>query len=170
MGPHGHSIRHRRAGLGSAGAASFLMLFSVASCDASANHASTLIGQFRTYSILTTSPPGGVELARAEDKGSNSGITGRDPGIAVIFSTTSSVADTITYYQHAYPQYRISIDCCTSATVGTLLGSDGRVNIGINIATPQPYLIPHYNLNIKSTPSSAPIYVTVNVSGQPRGN
>ena len=151
-------------------AGALFVAFVTTDCDQAANHAGTLIKKFNSYAILHTPPPGGVEVAHASDKGSSSGITGRDPGIAVVYATTTSVPNLIAYYQTTYPGYHISIDCCTSATTGTLLGRDGYVNIGIDIATIHPYLLAHYDLKLNGKQPGVPTYITVNVSGQPRGN
>jgi hypothetical protein len=136
-------------------------------CDGSANHADTLLKKFDGYAILHTPPPGGMQVAQAGDKGSNSGITGRDPGVAVIYATTASIPSLISYYQTTYPSYHISIDCCTTAQRGTLVGADGYTNIGVDIATEQPHLLPHYSLKLTGKQPEHPTYVTVSVSGQP---
>jgi hypothetical protein len=147
-----------------------LVALVASACDHPANHADTLIKKFNTYAILHTPPPNGVEVARASDKGSNSSVTGREPGIAVIYATTTSISSLITYYQTTYPDYHIHIDCCTTAKAGTLLGADGYANIGIDIATVNPHMPAHYDLKLNGKQPGNPTYVSVSVSGQPRAN
>jgi len=140
-------------------------------CDGPANGSSDALKRLATIQVLTAAPPGGVVIGKGKDNGSDSSITGRDPGLTTIYAVPQTVADTVTYYQRTYPTYRIHEDCCPTAQKAQLVGENGWASIGIDITTGAPHLTPYYNLKPTAAPADDPTYVTVNATmnalGQP---
>lgn len=135
------------------------------SSSASANSAATL-NRLRGMDILTTPPTHGRLLGHGEDRGSNSGITGRSPGITNVFATTVFPRAIEAYYQSVYRKYRLSEDCCATAHNIQLVGASPTATIGIDITTGQPHLPDHFAIHPRAAPPGATTWATVQVTAR----
>jgi hypothetical protein len=134
-------------------------------CDASANSSDASLTQLEKVAALSHAPPHGRLLGTGRDKGSDSAITGRDPGVTAVFATTMSVQQAALYYRKHYPQYTLSILCCASLTDVSELGQNGIANILINITARQPKIPPYYEIDVPHSNSLSTTYVVVSATG-----
>jgi hypothetical protein len=149
--------------------AAVTLVLSLSGCYGPPNNASQDIKQMAAAEVLTVPPPGGVLLGRAEDLGSTSPGSARDPGIALVFAAATNTVATANYYKDAYSSYPLGAECCTTATQIQLVGrpSISWASVLLSIRTSKPYLPDHFDLTLKPAPPGTTVYVTVLVTGQP---
>ena len=135
---------------------------------------SEALRQLKPLPILASPPPGGTELARAQDQGT---IAGDEPGIAVVFASDRSAAEIGQYYESTYPEYSLHHDTSVDlsppptpeyAAIGSFRVGTVEATLVIRIQNGSPDLIEqgiNYDLRPRSAPAGATTFVTVNVFG-----
>lgn len=142
-------------------AASIAALLLLGGCDAAPN-ATPALKDLNTIPLLSTPPTDGVELARAQDRGS--GIVGREAGITVVYATPRTPGEIASYYQQTYPAYVLKFYGFNGTHLSGSTDLAGRrADIGITIQTGAPDLDPVYQLKLRAAPAGAATFVTVNV-------
>lgn len=132
-----------------------------------------VLHEVRPLSILNRVPPGGAELARAEDKGT---IAGDQPGVAVVYASSRSPAEVNRYYLSHYPEYSLRHDSSADfgaapplyAEIGTFRTGNVEATVSVRIQLNSPDLSQqgiNYGLKPKTAPRGAKTFVTVNVFG-----
>ncbi|NYI41448.1 hypothetical protein [Demequina lutea] len=145
--------------------AALCVILAVAGCDGPPPGAKETVQRLAALDIVTSPPPQGVRVAYAEDLGSDSSITARDPSITVVYATTASIDDVRNFYLSAFPEYAIGEGCCAprgEAFLSSVTTGDAYVDITISPGAP------HYKGYSTPSPSPAPeganLYVAVDVS------
>ena len=104
------------------------------------------------------------QIGSAQDPGSTSSVSGRDPGVERIYATAQSIGDIVGYYQRTYLQYRFT-QSGVPVPQKQLFGRDGWAYISITVSPGQPNLGYGLESHIKLSPAP-PTATTYVLSGR----
>ena len=79
----------------------------LSACSGPAEHSDATLTRLTGLAIQAT-PPGARLLADASDAGNNSSISGKQPAVQRVFSTTMTVRAATAYYRTTFPAYRLA--------------------------------------------------------------
>ena len=159
----GSTATARRAVVALAVLAAAAALAACSSSSAAANASATL-NRLRGMDVLVQPPTQGTLVGHGEDRGSNSSITGRNPGITSVFATPVFPRAVEAYYQSVYAKYHLNEDCCATANHIQLVGAGPNATVAIDIATGSAHIPDHYRIQQKTPPHGATTFVTVQVT------
>lgn len=150
--------------------AALLTVFGTAArcSDGAAKNADASLKQLAKVPALTVIPTTGQKVGQGTDRGSNSTVTGREPGLTSVFTTQMTPAQAVTFYQRTFPKYHLVDDyCCPSVTHREISGTDGFADVQVLITTGKAKLPAHFDIKLAHATGEV-TYVVVYVSGQQR--
>jgi hypothetical protein len=145
--------------------AALFLILAVAACDGPPPGAKETVQRLAALDIVTSPPPQGVQVAYAEDLGSDSSVTARDPSVVAVYATTSSIDEVRDFYLSSFSEYAIGEVCC--APPGSLFLSSvttGDAYVDITISRDAPYYRGHSTPSPGPAPGGTDLYVVVDVS------
>lgn len=126
--------------------------------------ASATLNNLRGMDVLVRPPTHGTLVGQGEDRGSNSSVTGRNPGVTSVFASSVFPRAVEAYYQSVYAKYHLSEDCCASANHIQLVGAGPDATVAIEVTTGAAHLPDHYRIEQKAPPTGTTSFVTVQVT------
>jgi hypothetical protein len=141
-------------------------------CDGPAKHADAQLQRLARVPALHVPPPGGRLLGTGVDRGSNSSVTGRPPETDAVFISSMDVLEIQEYYEHTYPQYRLSADFSAAPLthielVGRVgvVGRPGWFSVGMRIDDHAPDVGPHVEIHLPTSLPRQKTYIVVFAQG-----
>lgn len=114
--------------------------------------------------VLVQPPSHGTLVGKGEDRGSDSSVTGRNPGATSVFATSVFPRALEAYYQSVYAKYHLSEDCCATTSRIQLVGAGPNATIAIDIDAGSAHIPDHYSIQPKAAPAGATTFATVQVT------
>jgi hypothetical protein len=144
--------------------AALCLILAVAGCDGPPPGAKETVQRLAALYIVTSPPPQGVQVAYAEDLGSDSSVTARDPSVVAVYATTASINEVRDFYLSGdQEKYGIHEKAYGEATRTSLEGRDADTYIVINISRDAPYFTGYSTPSPSPAPEGADVYVVVDV-------
>lgn len=141
--------------------AALCLILAVAACGGPPPGAKEAVQRLAALDIVTSPPPQGARVAYAEDLGSDSSVTARDPSVIAVYATTATIDDLRDYYVSAFPAYGIAEKSGGDANRTSLEGRDSETYIVINISRDAPHYTGYSTPSPSPAPEGADVYVVV---------
>ncbi len=143
------------------------VILAVAGCEGPPPGAKETVQRLAALDIVTSPPPQGVLLAKAEDLGHAGAVVAWDPSVTVVYATTASIDDLRNFFVSAFPGYGIAERCCMPAGLTALEGHDADAHVEITISRDAPHYVGYNSPPPGPAPEGTNVYVVVEVLPRP---